>query len=263
MNIVLMHGILGFGAVIPPFPQYFNQVKPFLEQRLQAHVCVTAVPPIGKIQARAAAAAEQVAAALAAATLDPALPIHVIAHSMGGLDARCVIAQDLQGLRRRVRTLACIGTPHLGSPVADLVNNLDLADPLFALISPHSPVVSQLRQHVDGVQDLTTTSAAVFNHENPDISAVAYLNVAGTGRTTGLHTSAFFQPTFLYLVLRGDGQNDGVVSFTSASRGQQPAGTWPCDHADLIGHDLDQPLLDSTRTDHLVRYEALVRQFPA
>ena len=45
---------------------------------------------------------------------------HIIAHSMGGLDARHAIAH-VPGLAGRVATLVTIGTPHRGSPVADAI----------------------------------------------------------------------------------------------------------------------------------------------
>jgi triacylglycerol lipase len=262
MNLVLMHGILGFGPVRPPIPEYFNKVEPFLRERFHAKVCVTAVPPLGSIKLRAEHAAVQIAQALSAATLDAAAPIHLIAHSMGGLDARYLLSNDLAGLRGRIRTLACVGTPHLGSPVATLANKLDLSQPLAALISPHAPVIAHIREMVDAVADLTEASAASFNRDNPDVANVAYLNVAGTGRSGGRQTSAFFAPTFHYLVFRGHAHSDGMVPLASAGRGQAPTFTWPYDHADLIGHDLDGPLQDSARTDHLGKYEELVQRFP-
>ena len=47
-------------------------------------------------------------------------PLHVIAHSMGGLDARYAI-RNVPQVADRVKTLVTIGTPHRGSPVADAV----------------------------------------------------------------------------------------------------------------------------------------------
>src|SRR5271167_2943906 len=61
-----------------------------------------------------------------AATIDAAFrtgPIHVIAHSMAGLDTRRVLSQNLRGLadRGRIVALSTISTPHRGSPIADLL----------------------------------------------------------------------------------------------------------------------------------------------
>jgi triacylglycerol esterase/lipase EstA (alpha/beta hydrolase family) len=40
--------------------------------------------------------------------------VHIIAHSMGGLDARHLIV-DIVTMADKVGTLATIGTPHLGT----------------------------------------------------------------------------------------------------------------------------------------------------
>ncbi|MGC2697605.1 MAG: alpha/beta fold hydrolase [Candidatus Angelobacter sp.] len=50
--------------------------------------------------------------------------IHIIAHSMGGLDSRYLLSKNLLGLAGRVKSLSTISTPHWGSPVADLVLDL-------------------------------------------------------------------------------------------------------------------------------------------
>src|SRR5580658_8847759 len=70
---------------------------------------------LGSVQLRA----QQLAAAIAAKF--PAGEVHIIAHSMGGLDARCLLAQNLAGLAGRVVSLSTISTPHHGSPVADML----------------------------------------------------------------------------------------------------------------------------------------------
>src|SRR5947207_427484 len=43
--------------------------------------------------------------------------VHIIAHSMGGLDSRFMIAK--LGMADRIASLTTIGTPHLGSAFAD------------------------------------------------------------------------------------------------------------------------------------------------
>ena len=44
--------------------------------------------------------------------------VDIIAHSLGGLDARYALSR--LGLARRVRALVTVGTPHHGTPLADL-----------------------------------------------------------------------------------------------------------------------------------------------
>ena len=51
--------------------------------------------------------------------------VHIIAHSMGGLDGRTLIGHDLHGLSTpgRIASLTTLATPHGGSPVADLLTS--------------------------------------------------------------------------------------------------------------------------------------------
>src|SRR5262245_2215715 len=80
--------------------------------------CFPRVPVTGAIDVRAHA----LAAAIGAFRFpDPDAPIHIIAHSMGGLDARYALNRNLAGLAARVASLSTIGTPHGGSPIADLI----------------------------------------------------------------------------------------------------------------------------------------------
>ena len=111
-TIVLAHGIFGFGDLLPGFPSlvnYFNGVE--LHLGGFPKVFVPSVNPIGRIEQRA----KQLASAIANKK-GFADPVHIIAHSMGGLDARFLITH-LRDVGQRVATLVTIGTPHGGSPV--------------------------------------------------------------------------------------------------------------------------------------------------
>lgn len=97
MKIFLAHGVLGFGELLPfslPFPtvEYFNGVKRHLEARPDVEqVFAPSVFAIGSIETRGAELARAVAAVPG--------PVHIIAHSMGGLDARHAIT-GIRGKRR-------------------------------------------------------------------------------------------------------------------------------------------------------------------
>src|SRR5438874_1137643 len=84
MNIVLMHGVLGFGRSILGV-DYFNGVAERLRRFPNAHIFTTEVNPLGTIKVRAEEAAHEIATS---GELEEKKPIHIIAHSMGGLDAR-------------------------------------------------------------------------------------------------------------------------------------------------------------------------------
>ena len=84
-TIILAHGILGFGADLKVrLPaQYFNGVAAHLEE--QGHrVFAPSVDPIGSIAKRG----RQLAERILEVPLEPGEKLHVIAYSMGGLDAR-------------------------------------------------------------------------------------------------------------------------------------------------------------------------------
>src|SRR5262245_18400728 len=126
--IVLAHGVLGFGhgVPVPPFVNYFNGVG--IQLRRQGHVVEEpTVNPIGSIAQRGG----QLAAAILA--LPTGRKVHILAHSMGGLDARHAIT-NVPGVSARVATLVTIGTPHRGSRTADAV--ADRTHPLSAAIPP-------------------------------------------------------------------------------------------------------------------------------
>lgn len=259
MNIVLMHGVLGFGRIGPV--DYFNGVAEHLKATFpRAIVLTTIVDLLGTVEQRAQQAADQIAAALASKRLEADKPIHIIAHSMGGLDARFLISHDLKNLKARVRTLICLGTPHLGSPVASLINHANPFE-LLPLSRVNSTFVDELRTRTNAVHDLSETAAAKFNADCPDVSTVHYFEVAGVGRDALFQTSALFQLPFAF-VAAAAGRNDGVVPFTSATRRRSPAAIWPADHADMIGHDLNGPTAHSRPAfDYLSAYSALVRNF--
>jgi len=78
--------------------------------------------------------------------------VHIIAHSMGGLDARHMMFDDChnrkQPIHRRVASLTTIGTPHLGTSFADWgIKNADSVLRMLAVLR-----ITEL----DGFKDLTT-----------------------------------------------------------------------------------------------------------
>ena len=78
--------------------------------------------------------------------------VHIIAHSMGGLDARHMIAT--LGMADKVASLTTIGTPHNGTSFAD-----------WGIKNGGSALIESLKNVLDiaGAQDLTTQACAAFN----------------------------------------------------------------------------------------------------
>lgn len=251
-NIALVPGVLGFRRLGPI--HYFNGVAPHLEQAFPGlKVRETTTDPLGTVADRSRVLALEIVKAFG-----PSEPVHLIAHSMGGLDARLLVANNVSGVGLRVKTVVSIGTPHFGSPVASLLQRLNFFDRFLDFFHLRGAFLAELRAKVNAVHDLSEQGAMELDRLCPDDPGVRYLEIAGIGREGASPTSAFFAPTYRFLSERV-GPNDGMVPLTSAERGRKLFATWLADHADLIGHDLDRPL-GKPKFDHLRAYEDVVRK---
>jgi triacylglycerol lipase len=263
MKILLAHGVLGFGRFAGL--EYFNGVVRHLEHTFPGKVQVglAQVDAIGSIQARADRLAEQIVAGSGGEK------VHVFAHSMGGLDARWALSKNLHRVREHVARLVMIGTPNLGSPVADAIES---GDPAALRHLPKSIVELHINQHA--LHDLTTRESQPRDLEMADVLQphIVYEHVAGDMTAHGAAASQTFRSLADFFGLTGP--NDGVVTMHSATtrcgKPQQPIEVWPCDHGGEVGWDLDllqpafiplagilNPLADAR---HLARYERLVRR---
>jgi triacylglycerol lipase len=268
MNIVLVHGILGFSRIGPV--GYFNGVAEHLRELFRASVFAPALDPTAGTDKRSSMLRQSIQGALLQGVLDPKQPIHIIAHSMGGLDARRLISADptieVGSSKVPVKTLATIGTPHGGSPVADvvageLVPKLPVPKPILdAAKLALGNVLGHFNVSLDGLHDLTTKSAKDFNTRFPDHRDVRYLSFAGEGRREPPPTSGFFLPYHAFIRICDGEASDGVVPVSSAKWTGFDANLWPADHADEIGHDLDRPL-HAPDPATLARYDGIVLRF--
>src|SRR5256884_1129347 len=199
LPVVLAHGFLGFDEIELGKSKhlYFRGIGMHLE-KLGAQVYSPRVPPASSISARAQRLADLIRAL-------PEPRVNIVAHSMGGLDARYAISR--LGLADKVASLVTIGTPHLGTPLADA------GHAVFGRIT------RLLRKLVDlsGFGDLTTEGMAKFKLEVPDAQGVAYASVVG--RSGRLKTNPLLWPSHLYLA-ECSGPNDGVVPTTSQAHGE-------------------------------------------
>jgi triacylglycerol lipase len=198
LPVVLAHGFLGFDEIELGASKhlYFRGIGAHLE-KIGAQVYTPRVPPASSISARAQRLADLIRAL-------PEPRVNIVAHSMGGLDARYAISQ--LGLAPRVASLTTIGTPHHGTPLADAGHAL------------FGTVMRLLRRIVDlsAFGDLTTAGMARFNAEVPDSPEVAYASVVG--RSGKLKTNPLLWPSHLYLA-EMSGPNDGVVPTASQAHG--------------------------------------------
>jgi triacylglycerol lipase len=201
--VVLVHGLFGFDelGLGKVRHAYFKGVREALAR--DGHVVhVAKVALAGSIATRAGELARFVAST-------EGRRVNLVAHSMGGLDARFAIAR--LGLDRRVASLVTVGTPHRGSPLADLSGGLAERLGLFRALAATG--VS-----VDAFRDLTSTNMARFNEEVRDARSVAYGSVVGVIRRKR-RTNPLLVPGQMWLN-RTWGDNDGVVPASSQRWGQ-------------------------------------------
>jgi triacylglycerol lipase len=175
--------------------------------------------------------------------------VHIIAHSMGGLDARHMIYN--YRLEERVASLTTIGTPHKGSSFADWG---------LPRINRVAKTLASLGLNVTGFEDLRTDACKVFNEKVEEFergNGVKYQTYAGVQPRKRI-----FWPLRLLpydIIEQREGPNDGLVSLESAKwRPEVFKGQIDADHLNEVGWcDLAEPggLL------HPGRFEARIRQF--
>jgi len=177
--------------------------------------------------------------------VSPAEPVHVFAHSMGGLDARYMISR--LGMAPRVLSLTTLGTPHRGCPFADWA--------LSRLGRLVCPILDYLSLPYQAFHDLTVARSAEFNDQTPDAPGVRYFSVAGRYEPRGPHP--LWRVT-APVVRRAEGPNDGVVSIASASYGESTS-VWDGDHLSLVNWPPTPFRPHAPDTDRVPHYAGLVR----
>ena len=216
LPVVLVHGLFGFDRIGVPGARfdYFRGIARHLDG-LGCRAHAVKLPPAGSVPARAAELVRAIDA------LGPGHDrIDIIAHSLGGLDARYAIAK--LGLATRVRSLVTVGTPHRGTPIADVAASLVLRKLIRALGMP-----------LHALDWLSTESLARFNADVPDVPDVRYACVVGGMRADHPVIPLPLVPVHHYL-RRVSGANDGLVPIASQYWGETLAEI-EADHFAQIG----------------------------
>jgi triacylglycerol lipase len=210
--IVLAHGLFGFDQLALgrlTLASYFRGIPDWL-RAAGNRVLVPKVPPIAGIEARAKRLGEQIAQAF------PDEPVHLIGHSMGGLDARMLLSDpEWSG---RVLSLTTIGTPHLGSSIADFAQLK--AGRIYRLLT---------RMGIDhrGFLDVTRRNARRFHESVPAPRGVPCFSIAGNPAAQDVCWPLHRLHAALCEL---EGPNDGLVSVASALAFGTPLPEWPVDH---------------------------------
>jgi len=278
--IVLAHGFFGFNDFAGAgFLTYFVNVKKTLEAAGEV-VDTPAVDPFNDSDFRGDQLITHIEDLLAKTG---ASKVNIIGHSQGGLDARAVAHKrpDL------VASVVTIGTPHYGTPVADIAvklladpNAANLIDELAKLLG--GPLYDQINQETSLTKPLHLFSKpgiADFNLKHPDAPSVFYASIGGRSSLHGLDNACkgdivvpFIKPwestldpidpalSVTALVLDGglyNYANDGLVRSTDMRWGEF-CGCVPGDHLDEIGQLFGDSPGGFNDFDHYQFYRDLV-----
>jgi triacylglycerol lipase len=268
--IVLCHGFFGFdGFAGIDFLTYFYQVADDLRAQGEPYVFTPTVDPFNDSFVRGAQLVDRIAAIRAETGAERVI---LIGHSQGGLDAR--VAAHLEP--DWVEAVVSYGTPHQGTPPADIAAGLlpdprfnDLIDALTRLVAaPIYDAVGEETSVTAAFHQLSSAGAADFNAAIPDAPGVAYYSVTGRTdlRLARAACATADRPEFitrydavrdpldpLFLIPEAiidrpfaPTASDGLVPVASARHGRF-LGCVPADHLDQIGQIFgDRPGLAST-----------------
>lgn len=202
LPIILCPGLFGFDTIANH--SYWNGIREVLEEH-GARVIPVRVSPLGSIELRA----QQLKLFLQQTGTSP---VNIIAHSMGGLDARYAISSfpDVP-----VASLTTIGTPHHGSSMADAFYKWTYRLPTYL------GAFSQL------------TTGYVRREFNPNVydrPGVVYMSY-GAKFTPSVLSPLYFP---WKLMKQREGDNDGLVSVKSSQWGHYEGTLDGCSHWDLV-----------------------------
>lgn len=230
--IILAHGICPFDRVIRPFSDldnrdddrshYFRKIRSTLLQKgfIAFHSRVSWAADLAR---RALDLRKEITRITDNFSRWPR--VHIIAHSMGGLDARQMIYK--YRMEERIASLTTIGTPHLGTAFVDWG------------IRRFGKLLEMIRHfglNLGGFNDLTRESCQRFNEITKDFeksNSVLYQTVAGVQPLNRI-----FRPLrFSYRIIwEEEGENDGLVSLRSATwRDEYLVEVMDADHLNQIG----------------------------
>lgn len=255
--IVLAHGFFGFSELIGI--KYFRGLRKYLNKEFPGITLeIPEVAPNDLVEERANQLWEKIK------HLDDKM--HLIGHSMGGLDARYVVSPNGLNKAGHVFSVTTLSTPHWGTPLADAVIDatqkfspkdierliakmptLDRAGKkVIKTLRKKSEILDWLLEFIDigekGIKNLSTEGAKEFNRKIVDAEGVHYFSysaVSGPGEKDKL-------PVVLHLpwaiVFKSDGpetggRNDAFVSVESGKWGTF-RGVIDADHFKIPGHDL-------------------------
>jgi triacylglycerol lipase len=242
--IMLCHGVCRFDILWkdtlhsdnnddPDIDQYhyFKGIRTLL-RRHGYEAWHTDVPWGAGVSARAQALARSVRAILER----PPKPdkVHLVAHSMGGLDARHMLFDERNHgkIHERIASLTTISTPHHGSSFADWGTD-HLPEVLH--------IAKALGMNLDAMRDLRTDRCRAFNQdpavrefEERVAETIRFQTFAGWQQWHGV----YWPLKIAHKIIQDkEGDNDGLVSVASAAWDEKYfQAAWPqTDHINELG----------------------------
>ena len=222
--IVLAHGLLGFdelhvGGKFLPGVHYWRGITEALAAN-GIQVITATVPASASIEERAEKLGKDIDQKAGGKS------VNVVAHSMGGLDARYMISR-LKPPNVEVLSLTTVATPHRGSAFADYVFDRIGPDRLPKIYRG----LKLFRLETGAFDQLTRKyMLKTFNPATPDLPGVKYFSYGASA--TPAPWSAFRQPH--RIVYEAEGPNDGLVSVESSQWGNYKGTLIDVSHLDLI-----------------------------
>ncbi|MBK1711660.1 esterase/lipase family protein [Rubrivivax gelatinosus] len=249
--IVLVHGMLGFGAIGPV--DYFYGVP----AALRSGGALVYTPSVSALESSEARGEQLLAQLRQLQAAYGYRKFNLVGHSHGGPTARYVaaVAPEL------VASVTTVGSPHTGSPVADGIQALAEATGLTRLVAAIVDALgvviswisgaSQLPQDALGsLTSLNSAGAAAFNTRFPQgapttscgqgpasVNGVRYYSAGGTSVVTNI-----LDPGDAFLALGaaffGGQANDGLVGRCSSHWGMVLRDDYGWNHLDEVNQAL-------------------------
>ncbi|KAI0328176.1 alpha/beta-hydrolase [Cubamyces sp. BRFM 1775] len=226
--VVFCHGLLGFDTVtlgpsIAPLQvTHWRGIRDALEAN-GVEVLITRVPATSSPIDRAKVLCEKIA------EVYPGRSVHLIGHSMGGIDCR-YLTTHLTDRPFDVLSVTTISSPHRGSSFADHF--------IQTIGRERMPSVLSLLELLpngggDGTafEFLTIENMRRFNEQTPDVPGVHYFSW-GAVYEPGLIDTWKWPHSVVY---EKEGPNDGLVSLKSARWGTYLGTLEGVNHLDLVG----------------------------
>jgi triacylglycerol lipase len=191
--VVLIHGFSDF----PGLSGSWVAVEKVLREEAgvpKSDILTVQIPPLASIEERTKSAISAISAKFSGKS------VHLIAHSMGGLNARDIAARSESGtneLKFKVLTVTTFGTPHYGIKALDSNAFVGAVVKIFGTIAP-------------ALIDMKPDVVAQFNKDTKVNSKVKYFTWAGSC-TIG---TVLFAPVWPFTIVHG--ATDCVINVSSA-----------------------------------------------